>query len=152
MVKANNLMSNEDITKVNVLAGVETELKQIITAGRTILKEQLRKAHLEYQRQFEQVFLDVTGRKESFRDQAKKQLKEEGVEKPTEVEIQDQITDIIENIKDTKDSRGRDDSGTSKKKIKVKERFKKLTNNIVQRLGNVMAKNSDLFLLMDKIV
>jgi hypothetical protein len=151
MVKANNLMSNEDITKVNVLAGVETELKQIITAGRTILKEQLRKAHLEYQRQFEQVFLDVTGRKESFRDQAKKQLKEEGVEKPTEVEIQDQITDIIENIKDTKDSRGRDDSGTSKKKIKVKERFKKLTNNIVQRLGNVMAKNSDLFLLMDKI-
>jgi len=151
MVKANNLMSNEDITKVNVLAGVETELKQIITAGRTILKEQLRKAHLEYQRQFEQVFLDVTGRTESFKDQAKKQLKEEGVENPTEAEIQDKITDIIENIKDTKDSRGRDESGTSKKKIKVKERFKKLTNNIVQRLGNVMAKNSDLFLLMDKI-
>ena len=151
MVKANNLMSNEDITKVNVLAGVETELKQIITAGRTILKEQLRKAHLEYQRQFEQVFLDVTGRTESFKDQAKKQLKEEGVENPTEAEIQDQITDIIENIKDTKDSRGRDESGTSKKKIKVKERFKKLGNEIVFRLGNVMAKNSDLFLLMDKI-
>jgi hypothetical protein len=147
MVKANNLMSNEDITKVNVLAGVETELKQIITAGRTILKEQLRKAHLEYQRQFEQVFLDVTGRTESFKDQAKKQLKEEGVENPTEAEIQDKITDIIENIKDTKDSRGRETA----KIEKVKNRFKKLGNNIVQRLGNVMAKNSDLFLLMDKI-
>ena len=151
MVNANELMSNEDITKVNVLAGVETELKQIITAGRTILKEQLRQAHVEYRRQFEEVFKDVTGRTESFKDQAKKQLKEEGVENPTEAEIQDQITDIIENIKDTKDSRGRDESGTSKKKIKVKERFKKLGNEIVFRLGNVMAKNSDLFLLMDKI-
>ena len=147
MVKANNLMSNEDITKVNVLAGVETELKQIITAGRTILKEQLRKAHLEYQRQFEQVFLDVTGRTESFKDQAKKQLKEEGVENPTEAEIQDKITDIIENIKETKDTRARETA----KIEKVKNRFKKLGNNIVQRLGNVMAKNSDLFLLMDKI-
>ena len=147
MVKANNLMSNEDITKVNVLAGVETELKQIITAGRTILKEQLRKAHLEYQRQFEQVFLDVTGRTESFKDQAKKQLKEEGVENPTEAEIQDKITDIIEDIKETKDTRARETA----KIEKVKNRFKKLGNNIVQRLGNVMAKNSDLFLLMDKI-
>jgi len=147
MVKANNLMSNEDITKVNVLAGVETELKQIITAGRTILKEQLRKAHLEYQRQFEQVFLDVTGRTESFKDQAKKQLKEEGVENPTEAEIQDKITDIIENIKETKDTRARETA----KIEKVKNRFKKLGNNIIQRLGNVMAKNSDLFLLMDKI-
>ena len=68
MVNSNNLMSNEDITKVNVLAGVETELKQIITAGRTLLKEQLRKAHVEYRRQFMQVYQDVTGREESFED------------------------------------------------------------------------------------
>ena len=148
MVNSNNLMSNEDITKVNVLAGVETELKQIITAGRTLLKEQLRKAHVEYRRQFMQVYQDVTGREESFEDQARRELKEDGIEKPTEAEIFDKITDIIEVLKDTKKTRTRE---VESKKKEVKSRFKKLTNVIVTALGNVMAKNSDLFLLMDKI-
>ena len=148
MVNSNNLMSNEDITKVNVLAGVETELKQIITAGRTILKEQLRKAHLEYRRQFSQVYQDITGREESLEDQAIRELKDEGVENPTEAEINDKITDVIEVLKDTKDTRTRE---IEAKKAKVKSRFKKLTNGIVTALGNVMSKNSDLFLLMDKI-
>ena len=148
MVNSNNLMSNEDITKVNVLAGVETELKQIITAGRTLLKEQLRKAHVEYRRQFMQVYQDVTGREESFEDQARRELKEDGIEKPTEAEIFDKITDIIEALKDTKKTRTRE---IESKKKEVKSRFKKLTNVIVTALGNVMAKNSDLFLLMDKI-
>ena len=148
MVNSNNLMSNEDITKVNVLAGVETELKQIITAGRTLLKEQLRKSHVEYRRQFMQVYQDVTGREESFEDQARRELKEDGIEKPTEAEIFDKITDIIEVLKDTKKTRTRE---IESKKKEVKSRFKKLTNVIVTALGNVMAKNSDLFLLMDKI-
>ena len=151
MVNANELMSNDDLTKVNVLAGVDTELKQIVTAGRTLLKEQLQKAHLEYRRQFEQVFLDVTGRTESFKKQAIQELKDEGIENPTDAEINDKVTDIIEKLRATIDSRSRDESGTSKKKITVKERFKNLANGIVQSLGNVMAKNSDLFLLMDKI-
>jgi hypothetical protein len=148
MVNSNNLMSNEDITKVNVLAGVETELKQIITAGRTLLKEQLRKAHVEYRRQFMQVYQDITGRKESFEDQARRELKEDGIDNPTEADIFDKITDIIEVLKDTKKTRTRE---VESKKKEVKSRFKKLTNVIVTALGNVMAKNSDLFLLMDKI-
>jgi hypothetical protein len=148
MVNANKLMGNKDITKVNVLAGVETELKQIITAGRTILKEQLRKAHLEYRRQFSQVYQDITGREESLEDQAIRELKDEGVENPTEAEINDKITDVIEVLKDTKDTRTRE---VEAKKKQVKSRFRKLTNGIVTALGNVMSKNSDLFLLMDKI-
>ena len=151
MVNANKLMGNKDITKVSVLSGVEAELKQIITAGRTLLKEQLRKAHAEYRRQFEQVYQDVTGREESFEDQAKRELKEEGVENPTEAEIFDKVTDIIEVLKDTLKTRERDPAGTSKKKITVKERFKNLGNSIVKSLGNIMGMNSDLFLLMDKI-
>ena len=148
MVNANKLMGNKDITKVNLLSGVETELKQIITAGRTLLKEQLRKAHVEYRRQFEHVYQDVTGREESFEDQAKRELKEDGVENPTEAEIFDKVTDIIEVLKDTKKTRERENASKVKK---VKGRFKKLANNIVQRLGNIMGMNSDLFLLMDKI-
>ncbi len=148
MVNANKLMGNKDITKVNLLSGVEVELKQIITAGRTLLKEQLRKAHVEYRRQFEHVYQDVTGREESFEDQAKRELKEDGVENPTEAEIFDKVTDIIEVLKDTKKTRERENASKVKK---VKGRFKKLANNIVQRLGNIMGMNSDLFLLMDKI-
>ena len=148
MVNANKLMGNKDITKVSILTGVETELKQIITAGRTLLKEQLRKAHAEYRRQFEHVYQDVTGREESFEDQAKRELKEDGVENPTEAEIFDKVTDIIEELKVTKKTRERENASKVKK---VKGRFKKLANNIVQRLGNIMGMNSDLFLLMDKI-
>ncbi len=151
MVNANKLMGNKDISKVSTLAGVELELKQVITAGRTLLKEQLRKAHVEYRRQFQQVYEDVTGREESFEDQAKRELKEEGISKPTEAEIFDKITDIIEDLKDTLKTREREPAGTSKKKITVKERFKKLGNDIVKSLGNIMGMNSDVFLLMDKI-
>ena len=75
-------------------------------------------------------------------------MQEAGIENPNEAEIQDKITDIIEVLKDTKDTRVRE---SESKRKKVKNRFKKLANGIVQTLGSIMAKNSDLFLLMDKI-
>ena len=147
MVSASNLMGNNDLTKVNVLAGVEAELKQMFLTGRTLLKDQLQEAHLEYRRQFEEVYKDITGRRESFRDQALKELQEAGIEKPTEAEIQDKITDIIENIKEQLP----EDRQYAQNKDAIRSRGRKLIDGVFRTLGNIMNKHSDLFLIMDKI-
>jgi len=147
MVSASNLMGNNDLTKVNVLARVEAELKQMIVTGRTMLKDQLQEAHLEYRRQFEEVYKDITGRRESFRDQALNELQEAGIKKPTEAEIQDKITDIIENIKEQLP----EDRQYAQNKDAIRGRGKKLIDGVFRTLGNIMNKHSDLFLIMDKI-
>ena len=147
LVNANNLMGDNDINKVSSLSTVVTALKDIMVTGRTALKEQLQKAHLEYRRQFEQVYRDVVGREESFEDQAIRELQEEGIAKPTDIQINDKISDIIEDIRKEQPDLDR----LVDKKNKTRGRAKKIVNSIFQSMGDMMAKNSDMSLLMAKI-
>ena len=146
-VTSSLLMENTDLAKVETLAELSEQLKQIILTGRTNFKEQLRQQHLEYRRQFESLFLDITGRKESFEEQARKELEAEGVENPSNEEVQDKVTDIIEDIKKNLNN------------IKDEQENRESSSNILKRIGkklnrtllNTMNKNSDLFILMDAI-
>ena len=146
LVNAQNLMGNTDLSKVSTLAAVQAELKQIISTGRTLLKEELKEAHNRYKKQFERVFLDVIGREGTFEDQAKQELEDEGVSNPTQEEIDDKTTDIIQSLKDNllKDT-------NAAKKTKVKTLFRAGINSILRGMGRIVAKNSDTFLLMAKI-
>ena len=152
LINAQNLMDNKDISKVATLSKVESMLKDIIVTGKTLFKEELKKAHLEYRRQFEEVYKDITGRTESFKKQAIRELKEDGIENPTPELIQDKITDIIEGIKqkqgDLNDASNKKNRPTG---VALKKRAQNLVNSIVRTLGNIMGQNSDMFSLMDKI-
>tara|TARA_R110000751_G_scaffold92044_1_gene180280 strand:+ start:44 stop:8305 length:8262 start_codon:yes stop_codon:yes gene_type:complete len=146
LVNAQNLMGNTDLSKVSTLAAVEAELKQIISTGRTLLKEELKEAHNRYKKQFERVFLDVIGREGTFEDQAKQELEDEGVSNPTQEEIDDKTTDIIQSLKDNLPK-----ETNAAKKTKVKYLFRAGINSILRGMGRIVAKNSDAFLLMAKI-
>lgn len=145
LVQANELMDNSDVAKVEMLDTVLSQLNQIISTGKTALKDQLKEANQEYLRQFKQVYRDIVGKKETFEETAIANLLEDGNDNPTQEEIEEEVEDIIENLKVTVAASVRESNAKY-----IGKKFKGLLNNTLT-LFTRFQKQSDLFLLMAEI-
>lgn len=153
LIDAEYLMGPKDLSKTSALASVEADLKDIVLTGRANFKEELRQQHLEYRSQFEEVYRDVVGRVETFRDEAIRRLNEKGIKEPNENDIYEEVSDIIQEAKETENFV--EPETENEKELtrieKVKERLTNLVKGYNSFARTIVDRNSDMFLLMDRI-
>lgn len=125
IIEYNNslLMENSDVNKVATLDIVETTLSEMIQFGRSALQAELYEAKLEYDRQFEVAYKEVTG---------------------NEIDMSE------ENAKEQLEEQKRERANQSSKKS-VASKIKVLARNIATGIDGVFTSAEGLDGLMDKI-